>query len=283
MRKLLIASAVLAAIAAGPAFAADMAVKAAPITNPFINPSASGWYWLVGTYAGVAQSSVSGNPLLVTSLATGNLTAAGAGVDLGFGYIHGDTTKLGIGNWWRVELSGSYQNIQGGMSTPGNSASVASHYAATEEFDVGADVISMIQSVLGSSGVSFPTFAPASLLPANLAVATTPKQYFGFVIREFGINGQVGEASGASVGVAPGVKTGYLYQALGPDGKPNGTAVDVWASATWALKGFTVNNVLAANGAPVQVDGGYEMGATYLAGVHANFNLGAGGRGFLGL
>ncbi len=283
MRKhLLIAASLLASALSGPALAADMAVKAPP-ANPFINPSASGWYWLVGTYAGVAQSNVSGNNLLVTSLVSSNLTADGAGVDVGIGYIHGDTTKLGIGNWWRVEFEGSYQNIQGGISVPGSSAGVASRWSATQEFDVGADVVSMIQSVLGSNAIAFPTFAPASLLPANLAVATTPKQYFGVVLREFGIDGQFGQASGASVGVAPGIKSGFLYQALGADGKPNGTAVDIWASVTWAVKGFTLNNVLAANGAPLSVNGGYSMGSTYLAGVHANFSLGAPARAFAGL
>ena len=133
MRKHLASFLLASAILSVPALAADMAVKAAPIANPFINPSASGWYWLVGTYAGVAQSSVSGNPLLVTSLATGNLTAAGAGVDLGFGYIHGDTTKLGIGN---LTLSGTngydgLTNVNAGTLTAGSTSALGANTAGT--------------------------------------------------------------------------------------------------------------------------------------------------------
>jgi opacity protein-like surface antigen len=60
MRKLLLAATAFASLSV-PAFAADMAVKATPPV-PF-TAAASGFYWGVGTYAGVAQSNVSGSNL----------------------------------------------------------------------------------------------------------------------------------------------------------------------------------------------------------------------------
>ena len=94
MRKqlaFLAAAAMLAA--AAPAFAADMPLKAPPPV-PFTS-GASGYYWGVGPYAGVAQSNVSGSNLFATSLASSNLTASGGGVSFDLGYLHGSTAALG--------------------------------------------------------------------------------------------------------------------------------------------------------------------------------------------
>jgi hypothetical protein len=262
MNKVLASIAVLAALAS-PAVAADMAVKAVPPV-PF-TAAASGLYWGVGTYAGVAQSSVSGNNLFATSLVSSNLTADGAGVSVVGGYQHGSTALVGFGNWWRVQAAADYQNIQGGISVPGNSASVASRWAAEQEFDVGADVLTYVMSALGQSGtVNFPTFTPQ--LPANIQVGI-PKQYFGAIVREFGIDGNFGAAHGVRVGVAPGIKTGFLFPTLGADGKTNGGGIDLWASVSWATKGATLNNVFAANGTPLTTGAGALMGTTYMTGI----------------
>jgi hypothetical protein len=262
MRKFLLASASLITLAL-PAMAADMPVKAVPPV-PF-TVAASGFYWGVGTYAGVAQSNVSGNNLFATSLVSGNLTADGGGVDLIAGYQHGSTALLGFGNWWRIQADADYQNIQGGISVPGNSAGVASRWAATQEFDVGADVVSYIMSALGPAAtINFPTFTPQ--LPANIQVGV-PKQYFGAIIREFGMSGNFGAAHGVTVGIAPGIKTGFLFPTMGPDGKTNGGGIDLWASVSWATKGLTLNNVFAANGAPLTTGPGALMGTTYLTGI----------------
>ena len=267
MRKLLIASAVLAAIAAGPAFAADMAVKA-PVVPPVpFTAAALGMYWGVNAYAGVAQSNVSGQNLFATSLVSGNLTADGGGVGLVLGYQHGSTATLGFGNWWRIQADADYQNIQGGVTVPGNSASVASRWSATQEVDVGADVVTYIMSALGPNAViNFPTFTPANLIPAGVQVGI-PKEYFGGFVREFGLNGQFGQATGVDVGVAPGIKTGFLFPTLGANGQPNGGGVDVWASVSWATKGLTLNNAFAANGTPLTTGAGAMMGTTYMTGV----------------
>ena len=263
MRKFIVAMAAATALISAPALAADMAVKAIPPV-PF-TAAASGFYWGVGTYAGVAQSNVSGQNLFVTSLATSNLTADGGGVDVVLGYQHGSTAQLGFGNWWRVQADGEYQNIAGGVSVAGNSASVASRWAATQEFDVGADVVSYIMSALGpSAAFNFPTFTPQ--LPANIQVGV-PKQYFGAFVREFGEQGNFGAASGVNIGVAPGIKTGFLFPTMGADGKTNGGGVDLWASVSWATKGLTLNNAFAANGTPLTTGAGALMGTTYLTGI----------------
>ncbi len=262
MRKFLLATTALVAIATAPALAADMAVKAVPPV-PF-TAAASGFYWGIGTYAGVAQSSVSGTNLFATSLVSSNLTADGAGVSGVLGYQHGSTAQLGFGNWWRIQGDVSYQNIAGGISVAGNSAGVASRWAAEQEFDVGADVVSYIMSALGpAASINFPTFTPQ--LPANIPVGI-PKQYFGGFVREFGLEGNFGAAHGVRVGIAPGVKTGFVFPTMGPDGKTNGGGIDLWASVSWATKGATLNNVFAA-GAPLTIGAADQMGTTYLTGV----------------
>ena len=262
MRKLLLLTSALVALAS-PAMAADIALKAAPPV-PF-TAGASSFYWGVETYAGVAQSNVSGNNLFATSLVSSNLTADGAGVGGVLGYLHGSTATLGFANWWRLQASADYQNVQGAISVPGNSASVASRWSATQEFDLGADVIAYLMSALGPNAtVNFPTFTPQ--LPANIQVGV-PKQYFGAMIREFGLDGNFGQAHGISVGVAPGIKSGFLYPTLGSDGKPNGGGIDLWASVSWATKGNTLNNVFAANGTPLTIGPSADMGTTYLTGI----------------
>jgi len=263
MRKIAFLSVLAALTLPISAFAADMAVKAQPPV-PF-TAAASGFYWGVGTYAGVAQSSVSGNNLFVTSLVSSNLTADGAGVSVVGGYQHGSTALVGFGNWWRVQADADYQNIQGGITVPGNSASVASRWAAEQEFDVGADVVTYIMSAIQANGtINFPTFTPQ--LPANIQVGV-PKQYFGAVVREFGIDGNFGAAHGVRVGIAPGIKTGFVFPTMGADGKTNGGGIDLWASVSWANKGTTLNNVFAANGTPLTTGAGALMGTTYLTGV----------------
>jgi hypothetical protein len=260
MRKLLgVAAAVLMSSSA---FAADLGLTKAPPAPLFAG--GAGFYWGIGTYGGVASSSLNGSGLLVTNLVSNNVEAAGGGLDGAIGYINGNTSTIGFGNWYRLEAEGSYQNIQGAIG--GNS--VASRWAATQEADVGADVLAFFTSILPGA-INWPTLTPPNLPASNIAVGV-PKQYVGVEVREFGIDGSIGGKNGTSIGIAPGVKTGFIYPTLGANGKPNGGAIDLWASVTWNTRGATIGNVFAANGQPLTFNAGTNMGTTYLVGIRAD-------------
>ena len=98
----------------------------------------------------------------------------------------------------------------------------------------------------------FPSFTPQ--LPSNVGVAVTPREYFGVFVTEFGISGTFGAATGQSVGVAPGVRTGYLWQTVDATGRPNGGALDLGVAVDWPTKGATFNNVFAGSGAPLTLN-----------------------------
>lgn len=268
MRKMLGILGALALLSSTAAMAADMPVKAQPV-SPFINWTGSGYFWGVGTYGGVEQSSVNGSSLLVPALVSSNVTAAGGGVEVAFGYIHGNTNVIGFGNWYMLEAKGAYQNIQGGDSVPGGSLGFSSRWSATQDVCVGADVLAAITSVVGNLGVSWPTWSPA--LPANVQVGI-PKQCVGAELREFGLGGQFGGASGTSFGLAPGAMTQWIYPMIGNDGKPNGGAVKAWGSVDWNTKGFTFDNVLGKSG-PVGVSPGVGRGTGYFAGIDILFSV----------
>lgn len=254
------------------AHAADLPAKApAKFVSPFVPNAAGGWYVGIGTSAGVANANVGGNNLFAPSLVGGNLVADGAGVDVVGGYIRNGGP---LGTWWRVELGGSYQNISGG--TP--AGSVNSRWRLTQEADVGADILQSVFSAVGNLGglsstfSSLNSFVPA--LPSNVAVVGTPRQYVGFVAEEFQLAGTFGAASGQTWGFAPGVKTGWLWELPGKDGKtPNGNALEVFAEVLWPTTGATFDNVFAANGAPLTIGPAVKEGTQYIAGVHYLFGL----------
>ena len=271
-RKTILAAAVALAAFSLPAFAADMPVKAQP--TPFLNYNGSGFYWGVGTTSAVDQANVSGNNVFASSLVTSNLMAAGQSVDVEVGYIWGNASIAGMAQWARVYLSGSYQNISGGVSvgaTPTSGAaslSIASRWQSMQGVDVGADVVSYLLTKTGISN-PFPSFTPQ--LPSNVAVAVTPREYFGAFVTEFGISGNFGAAAGQTVGLAPGIRTGYLWQTVDATGKPNGGALDMGVAVDWPTKGATFNNVFAGNGAPLTLNAGADLGTQYKAYIRYDF------------
>src|ERR1700685_1734360 len=271
MRKLFGILGGLALLTSTAAMAADMPVKAQP--TPFLTYSGSGFYWGIGTTSGVDQANVSGNNIFATSLVSSNLTAAGQSVDGEVGYIWGNASIAGIAQWARVYLSGSYQNISGGASvgataTSGAAAvSLASRWSSMQGVDVGADLISMLLTRIGQAN-PFPTFTPQ--LPSNVAVAATPREYFGAFVTEFGIDGKFGAASGQTVGIAPGIRTGYLWQTVDATGKPNGGALDLGVVVDWPTRGMSFNNVFA-NGAPLTLNSGAQIGTQYKAYIRYDF------------
>ena len=261
MRKLLLLTTTLTALATS-ALAADMPLKAPPV-SPFINWTGSGYFWGLGTYAGVEQASVNGNSLLVTSLVSSNINASGGGVEGVFGYVHGNTNVVGFANWYMLEAKGAYQNIQGGIQTAGGSSGFFSRWSATQDACVGADVILAMTSAIGNLGLSWPTWTPS--LPANVQVGI-PKQCLGVQVREYGLGGQFGGAGGTTTAIAPGLLTQFIYPTLATNGTPNGGAIKVWASADFSTKGLEFTNLFGKTG-PVGINPSVSQNKTYLAGI----------------
>jgi hypothetical protein len=268
MRKSLILAAALTALAV-PALAADMPVKAPPFTAPASSP----WYCGVGTEADVAQSNVSGTNLFATSLVSGGLTATGGSIDGACGYLSANPQR-----WWRVQIEGGWSNIKGtnvAAATPGasgSSAFIAQRWHATQEFDIGFELIQRIFAVLPNLGTAslFPSFTP--VLPSNVSVGV-PHQYVGGGLREFGIDGRFGAASGQTIGLAPMVKSGFIWCTLNAAGQCNGGALDAYAWVAFPVKGMTFGNVGATNGAPLTVNAGANMGTQYGLGLNYDFGL----------
>jgi hypothetical protein len=265
MRKHFIATVSLLAIAtAVPAYAADMAIKAPP-AGPFETYNSSGFYWGIGSTAKLADSSVNGN-LLVSNLATGNVNAAGGTIDFEVGYIWGNAVRTGFANWARVYSDVSYQNITGGVSAPGSSASVVSRWSAQQGIDINADIVNYMLSAVNLKN-PFPAF-PAPPIPTNLSVAATAHQYVGLFATEQGLKGNIGAAAGSSWAAAFGARTGWLWQTLNAAGKPNGLAFDTGFQVAWMPKGIQFDNVFGPGGAPVVTKPSVTMGTTYGVYVH---------------
>lgn len=263
MKRILLASVAVLAVTA--AHAADLKLPAKAPVNPFITNTGSGWYVGVNSQASVASSSVSGNtfPSLSTSF-----MAAGAAIGGDVGYIWNSCVA---GSWCQIEVDADYQNISGGV--PG--ASMNSKWNVSEEADIGIQVFQTIIAALPSLNGNnpFPTFNPSGLLPANIAVATTPRQYVGFVVDEMELGGNLFSATGQDWAIAPGVTTGYRWQTLGTDGKPNGGSLNIAARVLWPTKGITLSNVFATGGAPMVTGAHVSESALYTIKLQYDFGL----------
>jgi hypothetical protein len=264
MKKYVLCTAL--ALFASVASAADMPVKA-PL--PFSTNTGSGWYCGLGTQAGVAQTSMSGNSILATSLLNSNVNAAGGAVGGGCGWI---TNRGPLGSWMQFEADGWYQNI----SATAGPVSVASRWSSTQEADIGIGAFSAIQAAFAAFGsgagfnLPFPSFTPT--LPTGVAVNTAPRQYVGLKMEEFGLTGNFAQAGGAAVGWAPGLTTGFRWQTLDATGKPNDGSLKVYADVFWPQRGDTFSNVLGTNG-NVMVSGAAKFTTQYWLGLKYDFGL----------
>lgn len=249
-----------------PAFAADLPVKA-PATASF-NPLTGGFYWGIGTESSAESTQVSGNQLLVTSLATDKIQATGQAVKGVAGYIWGGPT-----GWKRIELGVAYQNVTGGGAAAGN---LASRWSSTAEFDIGAEILAQVFALLPSltsGGSPFAALTPiVPDLPRNIAVVPVPpRQYVGGLVKCWGVDGQIGGATGAEVACGPGLKTGFLWQTADAAGKFNGKAIDLYASVVWPTKGFDVSGLLASTSGAPMIHAGMSLGPQYSAGIVLDF------------
>jgi|HubBroStandDraft_3_1064219.scaffolds.fasta_scaffold127816_1 hypothetical protein len=267
MRKLLLATAALVAFTAS-AFAADMPLKA----QPPVSYAGPGWYVGLLTEADVAQSNVSGTNVFATSLATGNLTATGGAVGGEAGFV-----GFGLGGWYRGKATAEWSNISGTNSvgatatTSAASAAIASRWSSTQEFDFGMEWLQRVYAALPTlPSVNFPVFTPITpTVPVG-----APRQYVGFGLKEAGLSGSFGAARGTSVGVYPMLTGGFIWPTLNAAGKPNGGAIDLSAGVAFPVKGFTIGNAFAANGAPLTLGSGANLGTQYWTRASYEFSLG---------
>ena len=197
----------------------------------------------------------------------GGLSAAGGTIDIDAGYIWGACI---LNTWCQIEIDGQYANITGSTAV----GTISSQWASTQEFDIGADVIQTVLALLPNAQNPFPSFNPSSLLPANIAVATTPRGYVGFKQGEFLVNGNVGQAGGQTWAYAPGVTSGFRWQTLGTNGAPNGGSIKVFADIMWPTRGVSISNVFGIGGAPIVTQASAAMNTIYVAGVHYDFGIG---------
>jgi hypothetical protein len=269
MRRLIVAA--LAALAfASPALAQSasppVATKSQVLpVSPFINYT-NGFFVGLGPSAGLAASNVSGNIITLPGLTGGALNAAGGAIDVDFGYVWGHCF---LNSWCQIEADFSYQNISGGNAV----GTVSSNWILTQEADFGIDILQTVLSYLPGVQNPFPSFSPTGLLPANIAVAATPRGYVGFKQAELLVSGNVGAAGGQTWEYAPGVTTGYRWQTLNSAGKPNGASIKIFADAFWADKGVSISNLFGAGGAPIVTAPKAGMDTLYRFGVHVDFGI----------
>jgi hypothetical protein len=270
MRKLFGILGGLALLTSTAAMAADMPVPF--LKAPAAATAGSGWYVGILTEADVAQANVSGTNVFATSFASGNLTATGGAVGGEFGYIG----NCAIG-WCRGKFTGAWQNITGTntvgatATTSAASASIASRWSSTQEFDIGVEWLQRVLAALPTLGNVnlFPTITPITpTVPVG-----TPKQYIGVGLKEAGVSGSFGMANGTTVGVYPMVTGGFIWPTLGTNGKPNGGAIDASAGIAFPVKGFSMGNVFATNGAPLTFGAGANLGTQYWTRLSYDFGL----------
>jgi hypothetical protein len=230
----------IAALAiAGPAFGADMTVLKAPPAFPY---ATSGFYAGVYTGANVAQTNMSGTNLLGVSLVQGSVAASGGEVGVTVGWVKGSIEK---DSWWGLDGRCGYQNVTASVATAGASVSAASRWSCMGGAMVSASLIKKAAAALPNLGLNgittaFPGFTPVPPPGANVGTA---HEFFEIGGRAQGISGNFGGVDGSSVGVAPMLMYGAIWENLDTNGRPTGTALRAAAWTAFPEKGATFNGL----------------------------------------
>ena len=234
----------------------DGPIKAYPYSG------GSGFYGGVNTIAGVQQASTSANGLFASSLATGNLAAAGGGIGATVGYTAG-----GSQFWWAAEASGDWMNVSATQNLPGQTTSVSSRWQAEQVVKIGGTLQTNFLNAIAPLGVNFPSFT-LPVAPSNISVAASPHPYIMAGVKEFDISGNFNSTGGSAVGIAPLIGAGTISSIIDTSGKPTGLALDLFAEVVFANKGLALNNVLGG-GAPANAN--LQMTNQYWAGAKVLF------------
>ena len=193
MRRFLPFLALLAAT--GAASAADMAVKAAPLSNVY--PTGCGWY-----YGLVAQ----GSSGVVNGAPAGTVQIGG---DVG-GLVGYACAKSAIP--WFAEIDIEAQNLNAGNA--GFTTSGPLHVEA--EFAIQTPILTYFGQWLNIGQANIP--APTVWLPTGFSVKGAPVNYLGVVTVFDDVSTQFGVAHFHEVMWTPvGLRTGILFNLTGPN------------------------------------------------------------------
>ena len=193
MRRLLPVLAILAAT--GAASAADMAVKAPPISNVY--PTGCGWY-----YGLVAQ----GSSGVVNGAPAGTVQIGG---DVG-GLVGYACAKSAIP--WFAEIDIEAQNLNAGNA--GFTTSGPLHIEA--EFAIQTPLLTYVSQWFNIGQGNIPL--PVVWLPTGFSVTGTPVNYLGVVTVGDDVSSQFGAARLHEFMWTPiGLRSGILFNLLGPN------------------------------------------------------------------
>lgn len=183
------------ALLGGAVYAADMPMKAPP-ANPFAYPTASGFYFGVGTVGGGGNANVNVPGVNSASVVTNEIGVAGI-----VGYTWGVANSpmfVAVESWF------GWNNING--SAPGVSFSGPAQF--TQRFMFGAptdQIFAVFPNLFNSASLTPPPF----LLPPGQSVVAS-KAYLAGEITEKDVSLNVGAASNKQWTVVPGISVGVL-------------------------------------------------------------------------
>jgi len=231
MRKFLLSLAALAM--AGPAFGADIALKAKPIAYPYAK---SGCYFGINTEAAVASTDTSGTGLFINSAASGKLYAAGGAIGGSVGCIKG-----GPDLWYGVQADLDYQNITGSVPVAGANINFASRLQGGAEVRLGGTTLLTLLTQWVPSG-SFPVVGTPAVPGSFQLAATPPLPYVAAGFEVFRVDAAFGAISGSGTEIAPKLRAGVINQLTDAQGKLTGAVMDTYAKVVFAGKGVTFND-----------------------------------------
>lgn len=227
MKRLLAILAVLAL--AGPAYAADIAVKAPAIAAfPF---GSQGWYVGIGTLAATTNAELT-MPSVGT---TGTITTAGAGVGPVFGYHKGTAESF-----WEVEGSIYWQNLGGTQAV--STATVNDRFSGGGRVKLGGT------SIFATLGNLLPNLGLTGVFPPAPVSGQGNMPYFsvGFDVNQVQASVIGVETKGTQI--TPTFGTGFMSIIMDPvTGKPSGYVTDTSIEYTPAGKGVTLGGDGTAN------------------------------------
>lgn len=195
MRKFILAAAALAVLL-GPTFAADMAVKAPPLSNVY--PASK-----CGLYYGVVAQGSSG---VVNGAPAGTVQIGG---DIG-GLIGYACPTSAIP--WFVEFDAMFQNLNAGNA--GFAMAGPAHLEV--EAAIETPLFSLFNQYFNIGQANIPQ--PSVWLPTGFSVSGAPTNYVGVVTIADDISASSGVASAHEWLWTPlGLRTGLLFNVVGPN------------------------------------------------------------------